>query len=289
MNYLRIYCNLIRKAENRTPPEGYTEKHHIFPKSIFGNNNRIVVFTAREHYISHALLEKIYINRYGLKDQRTIKMTYAHSAMKGNGGYTNSTLYEGARKRRSDVMKGKPLYIPTEKHKEGMRQRRLGTKASDETKRKMSEAHKGRKNPHSEETKKNMRGKRPNIAGEKNPFYGKKHTPESIEKMSKKLLGRKSWRKGISVDSKYSYKLENPTGEIILTRNIKHICRENNLHPTCMYRLVTGKQRQHKGWKLIERIENRLLKSQQKDPNNAKEDKNTSLSFSSLSTELSIQ
>jgi len=36
MNYLKVYCNLIRKAENRTPPEGYTEKHHIFPKSIFG-------------------------------------------------------------------------------------------------------------------------------------------------------------------------------------------------------------------------------------------------------------
>jgi hypothetical protein len=39
MNYLKVYCNLIRKAENRTLPEGYVEKHHIFPISIFGNNN----------------------------------------------------------------------------------------------------------------------------------------------------------------------------------------------------------------------------------------------------------
>jgi hypothetical protein len=23
MNYLKVYCNLIRKAETRTPPEGY--------------------------------------------------------------------------------------------------------------------------------------------------------------------------------------------------------------------------------------------------------------------------
>ena len=37
MNYLKIYCNLIRKAENRTPPEGYTEKHHTFPKNSCGN------------------------------------------------------------------------------------------------------------------------------------------------------------------------------------------------------------------------------------------------------------
>jgi hypothetical protein len=41
MNYLKHYCNLIRKAENRVPPEGYTEKHHTFPKSIFGKNNRV--------------------------------------------------------------------------------------------------------------------------------------------------------------------------------------------------------------------------------------------------------
>ena len=64
MNYLKVYCNLIRKAENRIPPEGYTEKHHTFPKSIFGNNTRVVVLTAREHYIAHTLLAKICIKKY---------------------------------------------------------------------------------------------------------------------------------------------------------------------------------------------------------------------------------
>ena len=49
MNYLKVYCNLIRKAENRTTPEGYIEKHHTFPKSIFGNNKRIVVLAAKNH------------------------------------------------------------------------------------------------------------------------------------------------------------------------------------------------------------------------------------------------
>ena len=77
MNYLKVYCNLIRKAENRTLPEGYVEKHHIFPISIFGNNNRIVILTAREHYLAHALLEKICIKRYGNCNEKTRKMTYA--------------------------------------------------------------------------------------------------------------------------------------------------------------------------------------------------------------------
>jgi hypothetical protein len=256
MNYLKVYCNLIRKAEKRTAPEGYTEKHHTFPVSIFGKNNRVVVLTAREHYIAHALLEKAFIKRYGLKHWKTIKMTWAHSGMKGNGGYINSYLYEGAKRRRSESMKGKPWYIPNENHRENARKRRLGTKATEETKKKMSEARKGKQlGPFSEKHIENMRGKRPNICGEKNPFYGKMHSHEAIEKMRKKLLGKEPWNKGISVDSKYNYKLKNPSGEIILTRNIKQICRENNLQPTCMYRLITGKQKQHKGWKLIERIE----------------------------------
>jgi hypothetical protein len=97
MNYLKVYCNLIRKAENRTPPEGYTEKHHIFPKSIFGKNNRLVVLTAREHYIAHLLLWKGFGKRYGEKNQKTIKMFYALWCMiNGNGRNpraSNSKLY----------------------------------------------------------------------------------------------------------------------------------------------------------------------------------------------------
>jgi hypothetical protein len=77
MNYLKVYCNLIRKVENRIPPEGYVEKHHTFPKSIFGNNNRIVVLTAKEHYVAHLLLWKICKRRYGSKNEKTIKMFYA--------------------------------------------------------------------------------------------------------------------------------------------------------------------------------------------------------------------
>lgn len=108
MNYLKIYCKLIRKAETRDKIEGYTENHHVFPKSIYGNNNRIVPLTAREHYIAHMLLEKICIKRYGLNHIKTCKMMWAHLAMKS--GYTcptkkchyiNSYIYEKCRIRYS--------------------------------------------------------------------------------------------------------------------------------------------------------------------------------------------
>lgn len=101
MNYLKNYCCLIRKAENRTIPEGYIEKHHIFPKSIFGKNKRVVALTAREHYIAHLLLWKGFNKRYGSSDRRAIKMFYALWCMiNGNGKNprsTNSKIYSEMR------------------------------------------------------------------------------------------------------------------------------------------------------------------------------------------------
>jgi hypothetical protein len=170
MNYLKVYCNLIRKTENRTPPDGYTEKHHIFPKSIFGNNNRVVSLTAREHYIAHALLEKVYMCRYGASDERTKKMTYAFFLMnsKTNGNdYTNSTLYERCRLRTSEMIskslkeyyknnthhfKGKK--VPPERVKKSADARR-GIPLSVEHRQLLSEINTGKRL--SEETKQKIR------------------------------------------------------------------------------------------------------------------------------------
>lgn len=59
MNYLKHYIKLIRKAQRRELPEEiYVEKHHIFPKSCFGDNDYIVKLTAKEHFVAHLLLWK---------------------------------------------------------------------------------------------------------------------------------------------------------------------------------------------------------------------------------------
>lgn len=106
MNYLKTYCAIIRRAENRDCPKGYIEKHHIFPKSIFGKNERIVILTGREHYISHLLLQKICEKRYGIRHKNTQKMLCAHINMKSKGRYYNSYLYEKSKIKRSESMKG---------------------------------------------------------------------------------------------------------------------------------------------------------------------------------------
>lgn len=64
MNYQVIYNNLVktRQGLNRRRGDGCVyEKHHILPKSMGGcdNKSNLILFTPREHFIAHRLLEKI--------------------------------------------------------------------------------------------------------------------------------------------------------------------------------------------------------------------------------------
>lgn len=271
MNYLKIYCNLIRKAENRTPPEGYTEKHHTFPKSIFGNNNRIVVLTAREHYIAHALLEKIYIQRYGLYDWKSIKMNKAHILMSGdrykNGRYCNSRLYESAISRTKMFYRGKNhfnygkkrldasirlksenshLKKPEIIEKRNLSLKNLGDKhpSKRESHRKMMKEMWINNNPMKNRlTLQKMSGKNHylfGVYGNKHPLYGRVRTKEEKEKISQSK-------------SKNTYKVINPNGEIFYIKNLKKFCIENNLHPGAMCNVANKKAKHYKKWS-VEKI-----------------------------------
>lgn len=61
MNWLNHYQKLVEKRKLDIP-EGYSEKHHIFPTCKGGLNvsENKVRLTAREHLIAHLLLVKIY-------------------------------------------------------------------------------------------------------------------------------------------------------------------------------------------------------------------------------------
>ena len=228
MNYLKAYCNLIRKAENRVPPKGYVERHHVFPKSLYGENKRIVKLTAREHYIAHALLEKALIKRYGEKDQRTIKMIYAFYCMNtaGRKNYYNSFLYESSRYRAWNCIKGnqhrKGKKLSPERiqkiieansgkqHSEEVRRKisesNKGKKMSDEAKAKMSLAKKGKPIP-PEQREKMIAGIQKKLSGKKIVFTDehKKKISEAAKKRYKEgglsqlnRTGKTSWNKGIS-------------------------------------------------------------------------------------------
>jgi hypothetical protein len=67
MNYQKIYDDLIDRARGRVIEE-YTEKHHVVPRCMGGNNAKInlVRLTPEEHYLAHQLLVKIHPEHHGL-------------------------------------------------------------------------------------------------------------------------------------------------------------------------------------------------------------------------------
>lgn len=73
MNYLKAYNNIVEKASSRGLRKnkkkfGYTEIHHIKPRCIGGTDDKenLVQVTAREHFILHLLLTKIYPDEHGI-------------------------------------------------------------------------------------------------------------------------------------------------------------------------------------------------------------------------------
>ena len=124
--YSKIYYSIMSNAMSRIlPTETYTEKHHIIPKSLGGNNSKdnIATLTAREHFICHWLLTKMVD---GLQRQQ---MIHALSGMRRENKhqtryYTKITsrVFEKLRQELALVtslrFKNKPL---SEEHKDKLR------------------------------------------------------------------------------------------------------------------------------------------------------------------------
>jgi len=62
--YAQKYVQLIEARKHQDKAKGKTEAHHVFPISIFGDNNIKVNLTHREHYVAHWLLWKMYLSKY---------------------------------------------------------------------------------------------------------------------------------------------------------------------------------------------------------------------------------
>ena len=137
MNYQRIHDQIINRAQMRNDLIGYTEKHHIIPKSMGGDNStsNLVKLTAREHYLVHWLLYKIHKN-YKMADAWWM-MTSSSSSNK-HRRYTSHTFKysrEAAAKSSGDRMKGVDHT--------GTKNPMFGKKHSDKTKSLMSNNMKG--------------------------------------------------------------------------------------------------------------------------------------------------
>lgn len=72
MEYSKVYNKIIARGKERGNDkkklEGYYEAHHIVPKCLGGNDSKenLVLLTAKEHFVCHLLLEKMYPHEKGL-------------------------------------------------------------------------------------------------------------------------------------------------------------------------------------------------------------------------------
>lgn len=113
MNYKNIYTQLIERSrtEKRVKHQGiYYEEHHIVPKCLGGTNDpeNLVLFTAREHFIAHWLLTKIYPNEPSIIfafNSFSMKLHGATNHIGQIDSYSTSRNYERARIKIVELMK----------------------------------------------------------------------------------------------------------------------------------------------------------------------------------------
>jgi hypothetical protein len=141
--YSRVYFQIIDQAQTRIIPDTYTEKHHIIPRSLGGNDStvNIAILTAREHFICHWLLTKMTAGAAKRSMGYALKMMFANSSKQRY--VPKSKIYELAKSSAIRLTTGRPCSAET---REKIRQGNLKRKPpSDETRRKLSEAAKRRK------------------------------------------------------------------------------------------------------------------------------------------------
>lgn len=174
MNYEIIYSNLITsRLEREIDPDEYYEKHHIWPKSIGGSDDKynLVHLTAREHFIAHELLVKI------TDGQDRYKMSWSLMLMCGNNGRQNRKItgkhYEIARKL---------FYKEIRPFCSCMK----GKKHTEDTKKKMSKAKKGKPS-----NRKNVILTKEQRKKLSDSHIGNSVSKETREKISSKMKNRK--------------------------------------------------------------------------------------------------
>lgn len=101
------YTNLYFKLVSKEMYDGYTEKHHIIPRSLGGDNSKenIISISARYHFLCHYLLTKMVPEN--TKEWRSL--IKAFNMMNANSDnhpdrYMNARLFESNRKHMSETM-----------------------------------------------------------------------------------------------------------------------------------------------------------------------------------------
>jgi len=164
MNYQRIHNEIIENARklNRKKKQGiYYENHHIIARCMGGDDSKenLVLLTAREHFLCHKFLHRIYPNNksiffayscmtMGLHGRRIIISAREFEYIKEMKSKLNSkdSISENCRRRHKELMTGRKH---TEEHKQKISDTMssLGIIRSDDFKERVSKKNKGKIDP----------------------------------------------------------------------------------------------------------------------------------------------
>jgi len=198
-------------------------RHHIVPKS-FGMNKdfksqpwNIIALTDREHFFAHMMLWRAFQNQmfftFNLMSNKGLDTGYIISS-KAYQDLMNQRVPPMLRKNHTEESKQKMRdYKKTDEHRKNIGLAGLGRHHSEDTKKRLSEAFSGDKNPcfgrsgplhplygkrgedchnygkkHTDEVKKAISVRQ---TGDQNHFYGKKHSEETKEKIRLAAKNRK--------------------------------------------------------------------------------------------------
>lgn len=210
------YFSLIESARSN-PPSGYSEVHHILPRSLGGDNSdtNLVRLSGSQHYHAHYWLMCMF--EHGSKEWTS--MSYAFNMMNIGASHQfrpeNAILYEvgksNAALATSRRNKGRPL---SGEHCKALSIALTGKRHSEERRLKNSLVHRGVKQSDERRQSQSIRMKGTRIEGL--TMSGKNHSNETKAQMSKSA-------------EKFVYTLTGPMGQEFKTTNLKSFCEENKL------------------------------------------------------------
>jgi hypothetical protein len=205
MNKYKKWYNQIISNGSNARKSGY-ERHHILPKSLGGTDDKsnITFITAREHFVCHWLLIKIYptgeehwkmLNALRMMRAENPNQTRYHTKITSR---VYAKLKDEYAKLQSKKVSGEnnPMYgnkfYRSDQGKQSQRELVTGEKngaRQEQARKKITDSKIGKKRaPFSQDWINKLKDAH---SGENNSMYGKKHTEETRAKQSARATGRK--------------------------------------------------------------------------------------------------